>query len=88
MVHPKELSGTIQCVDDGASCILDGSSSRRGMDVEGTGSATLLVKAITFKNGQTGWGGGMNARSGAIVELQLCFFKECRATSEVRIVEN
>ena len=82
MLHPAGISGTIQCFDDGAGCILDGSSTRRGMDVEGTGSQNLLVKAITFKNGQTGWGGGMNVRNGAIVEVRLCFFKECRATTE------
>jgi len=76
-----QMSGNIVCTDDDATCVLNGEFQRRGIDVEGTGGNTLTVKALTFFRGQTGWGGGINIFDGAIVNVVLSKFTDCRSTS-------
>jgi hypothetical protein len=67
-------------VEDNASCVLDGEKARRGMSVGGTGSGTLILRALTFDKGSAGCGGGVYIRGGAIVDLELCIFSNNRAT--------
>jgi hypothetical protein len=81
MLYTDDLNGEVKCVEDNASCVLDGENSRRGMDVGGTGSATLILRALTFDKGYLGSGGGVYIRNGAIVEIHLCVFTNCRATA-------
>jgi hypothetical protein len=69
-------------VEDNASCVLDGENARRGMYVWGTGSGTLILRALTFDKGSTDYqGGGVYIRDGAIVDLELCIFSNNRATA-------
>jgi hypothetical protein len=74
------LNGEVKCVEDNASCVLDGENARRGMWVQGTGSGTLILRALTFDKGYSGYGGGVYIRNGAIVDLELCVFSNNRAT--------
>jgi predicted outer membrane repeat protein len=82
MLFTLELNGEVKCVEDNASCVLDGENRRRGMDVWGTGSGTLILRALTFDKGYASTsGGGVYFESGAIVALELCVFSNNRATS-------
>ena len=74
------LNGEVKCVEDNASCVLDGENERRGMIVEGTGSGTLILRALTFDKGYAVWGGGVNIRDDAIMDLELLVFSNNRAT--------
>jgi predicted outer membrane repeat protein len=67
-----------------ASCVLDGENARQGMDVKGTGSGTLILRALTFDKGYAGYGGGVFITDGAIVDLELIVFSNNRATSSTR----
>jgi len=49
--------------------------------VDGSGSETLIIRALTFLNGLGDNGGGANISNVAIVEINLCLFSNCRATS-------
>jgi serine/threonine protein kinase len=80
MLGTEDLSGEIKCVEDNASCVLDGENERRGMWVRGTGSGTLILRALTFDKGHAGAGGGVNIQSGAKVDLELLVFSNNRAT--------
>ena len=81
MLATTDLNGEVKCVEDNASCVLDGENQRRGMGVQGTGSGTLILRALTFDKGYSdGSGGGVFIRSGAIVDLELCVFSNNRAT--------
>ena len=83
MLATKDLNGEVKCVEDNASCVLDGENARRGMQVEGTGSGTLILRSLTFDKGFAyhGYGGGVFIRAGAIVDLELLVFSNNRATS-------
>jgi hypothetical protein len=81
MLTTYKLNGEVKCVEDNASCVLDGENARRGMYVFGTGSGTLILRALTFDKGYATIGGGVYIRSGAIVDLKLCIFSNNRATS-------
>ena len=81
MLFTYRLNGEVKCVEDNASCVLDGENARRGMYVFGTGSGTLILRALTFDKGYATIGGGVYIRSGAIVDLKLCIFSNNRATS-------
>jgi predicted outer membrane repeat protein len=81
MLRTEDLNGEVKCVEDNASCVLDGENARRGMEVRGTGSGTLILRALTFDKGYAGWGGGVWIRYDAIVDLKLCIFSNNRATS-------
>jgi hypothetical protein len=80
MLLIDDLNGEVKCVEDNASCVLDGENERRGMQVEGTGSATLILRALTFDKGYGDFGGGVRIGSGALVKLELCIFSSNRAT--------
>jgi hypothetical protein len=84
MLYTVDLSGEIKCVEDNASCVLDGENARRGMHVYGTGSGTLILRALTFDKGyaHSGYsGGGVWIGNGATVDLELSVFSNNRATS-------
>jgi hypothetical protein len=80
MLYTNNLNGEVKCEEDNASCVLDGEDARRVMFVYGTGSATLILRALTFDKGYRGWGGGVNIDFGALVDLELCIFSNNRAT--------
>jgi hypothetical protein len=80
MLATYGLNGEVKCVEDNASCVLDGENARRVMNVWGTGSGTLILRALTFDKAYAGNGGGVNIGSGAIVDLELCIFSNNRAT--------
>ncbi|GMI44416.1 hypothetical protein TrCOL_g8316 [Triparma columacea] len=81
MLTTDDLNGEVKCVEDNASCVLDGENARQLMYVRGTGSGTLILRALTFDKGYAGFGGGVRINSGAIVDLKLCIFTNNRATS-------
>ena len=81
LLWTEDLNGEVKCVEDNASCVLDGENQRRGMAVWGTGSATLILRALTFDKGSGNAGGGAEIWFGAIVDLKLCIFSNNRATS-------
>jgi predicted outer membrane repeat protein len=83
MLWTEHLNGEVKCVEDNASCVLDGENQRRGMAVWGTGSATLILRALTFDKGYASWGGGGGVEIciGAIVDLKLLVFSNNRADS-------
>jgi hypothetical protein len=83
MLWTNDLNGEVKCVEDNASCVLDGENARRGIQVEGTGSGTLVLRAITFKDGEADSGGGVDIYNGAIVDIELCVFTNCRATGTI-----
>jgi hypothetical protein len=80
MLWTENLIGAIKCEEDSATCTLNGENSRRGMRVEGTGAGTLLLRALSFQDGEASLGGGVDIRLGAIVTIELCVFSNCRAT--------
>ncbi|GMI42721.1 hypothetical protein TrCOL_g6320 [Triparma columacea] len=81
MLYTDDLNGEIKCVEDNASCVLDGENARRGMYVEGPWSGTFILRALTFDKGYANYGGGVFIRSGAIVDLELCVFSNNRASA-------
>jgi predicted outer membrane repeat protein len=80
MLVTDNLNGELKCVEDNTSCVLDGENARGVMYVMGTGSGTLILRALTFDKGYAGAGGGVYIYSGAIVDLKLCNFSNNRAT--------
>jgi predicted outer membrane repeat protein len=80
MLWTDDLNGEVKCVEDNASCVLDGENARRVMQVYGTGSGTLILRALTFDKGFADVGGGVYIDSGAIVEIHFCVFSNNRAT--------
>jgi predicted outer membrane repeat protein len=81
MLLTNNLNGEVKCVEDNASCVLDGENARRGMTVSGTGSGKLILRALTFDKGDANIGGGVAIEVGAIVDLELLVFSNNRATS-------
>jgi predicted outer membrane repeat protein len=81
MLWTEDLNGEVKCVEDNASCVLDGENARRGMRVDGTGSGKLILRALTFDKGYADWGGGVYIRDDAKVDLELLVFSNNRATS-------
>ena len=84
MLYTEDLNGEVKCVEDNASCVLDGENQRRGMRVFGTGSGTLTLRALTFDKGYANNGGGVRIWNGAIVDLELCIFSNNRVTYDGR----
>jgi predicted outer membrane repeat protein len=81
MLYTDDLNGEVKCVEDNASCVLDAENARTGMTVSGTGSGTLILRALTFDKGYTtSPGGGVYIANGALVDLELCIFSNNRAT--------
>ena len=50
------------------------------MYVSGTGSGTLILRALTFDKGYANYGGGVRIGGDAIVDLELLVFSNNRAT--------
>ena len=89
MLTTANLYGTIRCLNDDASCILNGESYRRVMYVSGTGPDKLTIRAIRFykaKSGSVGAGvfvaddGEGVYDGGAKVDFTLCVFDSCQST--------
>jgi hypothetical protein len=80
MLSTVDLNGEVECVEDNASCVLDGENARRGMLVWGTGSGTLTLRALTFDKGSAQYGGGIVIEGGAVVAIVLCVFSTNTAT--------
>ena len=80
MLAIGEKFGEVKCEENTASCILNGENSRRGMRVAGTGTSTLLLRALSFQDCEAFDGGGVDISVGAIVDFELCVFSNCRAT--------
>jgi hypothetical protein len=80
MLRTEDLDGVVKCAEDNASCLLDGETSRGGMYVDGTGSGTLILRALSFVNAKASQGGGVKIDSGSIVDIELCVFSNCRST--------
>ena len=90
MLWTYNLYGEVKCVEDSASCVLDGENERgvmtvggtgKSADVGGTGSGTLILRSLTFDKGYAVVGGGVWIYDEAIVDLELCIFSNDRATS-------
>jgi len=81
MLWQHNLYGTIKCADDAASCNLDGQGARRLICVRGTGGQTLTFRALRFSDGQGNsvCGGGAYIFNGALVDIELCVFTNCRS---------
>jgi len=80
MLYLFGLSGSIVCTNDDASCVIDGEKSRRAIMVWGTGEQKLIIRALTFQNGLAKDGGGMYIWMGALVDLVLCTFRNCKSS--------
>ena len=78
-----ELSISIECANDSADCVLDGQSSRRVIQVVGTGGIgqKVTLRALNIRRGAYPYssGGGATFHSGAIVDIILCIFSNCRS---------
>jgi len=81
VLFTQSLYGSIECTDDSANCVLNGESSRKVMRVQGSGGQTLTLRALNFQNGLGDLGGGAYIRNDAIVEILLCVFSNCSASS-------
>ena len=81
MLYTSGLNGEVKCVEDNASCVLDGEKERGGMEVSGTGSGRLILRALTFDKGRTNYGGGVYIFDDAKVDFELLVFSNNRATS-------
>jgi hypothetical protein len=86
MLVVEDLFGEIKCVEDSGSCILNGENAARVMFVWGTGTGTLVLRAISFKDGDALYGGGVyiDGNDGsATVDIELCIFINCTATDQI-----
>jgi len=82
MFFLSELSGSINCETDSLSCELDGSGTRRVIEVDGTGGSLLGFRGLVVTNGKTGAGGGFYIHSSAQVTLVMCGIKKNEADRE------
>ena len=80
MLYTDGLNGILKCLEDDASCVLNGEGTRRGMWVSGTGASTIFLRALAFQDGEANGGGGVGIENGAIVTIELCVFSNCRST--------
>ena len=80
MLWLEDLNGVVKCLNEDASCVLDGETSRMLMRVDGTGSGTLVLRALSFFKGQARNGGGGYFDNSATVDIMLCVFTYCEAT--------
>ena len=80
-----DIVGEIRCENDlAALCVLDGESNRRGLSITyhyENPAGKFTVGAILFKDGLADKGGGLYVYEGAIVDIELCAFVNCKATS-------
>ena len=82
MLWTADFNGELKCEEDNASCILDGERQIKGMFVWGTGAVTLILRAISFQDGEFQSGGGVDIGNGAIVTIELCVFSNCHASGD------
>jgi predicted outer membrane repeat protein len=80
MLATGDLNGEVKCVEDNTSCVLDGENQRGMIVVYGTGSGTLILRALTFDKGYSYVGAGVEIWDGATIDLELCIFSNNRAT--------
>jgi hypothetical protein len=80
MLFTNELNGEVKCQEDNTSCVLNGENEVRLVKMQGTNRGTLILRALSFKDGEAGRGGGVSIESGAIVDIELCVFSHCKAT--------
>jgi hypothetical protein len=83
MLHSHGLFGDIKCKEETASCVINGEDSKRLLDIRGTGGETLTLRAVHFVNGKFDFTGGVFIDSGAVVDIELCIFSNCKATPQV-----
>lgn len=96
MMGLVDIYGDINCVNDDASCVLDGEDARRIMWLAGTGQGKLSIRSVTFKNGKSDDSGGAlgisnnpeNDDSVTIVDLHLTIFLSNRATGNYDLLGN
>ncbi|GMH82099.1 hypothetical protein TrST_g9744 [Triparma strigata] len=86
MIYAQFHYGTIRCVNDNASCYLNGENERRLIEWKSTNNMSVIGKltfrGIHFKNGEAPKGGGLYIHgSNADVDVVLCVFSSCRANS-------
>ena len=69
-----EIYFSLVCSGALHSCVLDGSNSRRLMNIYGTGGGTITLAGIQFKDGNSvgNYGGALRISSSALVSLQGC----------------
>ncbi|GMI33927.1 hypothetical protein TrCOL_g13243 [Triparma columacea] len=80
MLFTYNLYGEIICTLDDASCVLDGEDGRRLIWLDGTGSGSLTLRALTFYKGSASadYGGGVYVKAGSVI-IQLCVFSSCNS---------
>ncbi|GMH61636.1 hypothetical protein TrST_g9108 [Triparma strigata] len=82
MLHITDLSGTINCATDAATCVLDGSNSKRIIDIwNGLSTGKLTFRALKFANGGQSLmkdAGGIYMGTGEL-DLIMCIFHNCHA---------
>jgi hypothetical protein len=83
MLYIEGLNGHVKCVEDNASCHLNGEQAIRLMSVDGTGGGKLTLRALGFVGGKAREGGGVYFNSNAIVDIELCLFVNCLGMSSV-----
>ena len=83
MLHSHGLFGDIKCKEETASCVINGEDSKRLLDIRGTGGETLTLRAVHFVNGNFDYGGGLFIDRGAVVDIELCIFSNCKATGTI-----
>ena len=69
MLYTSALYGEVKCINDEATCIIDGEDTRQILYVSGTGVGKLTLRATTFKDGLTSSyyeGGGIYISSGTM----------------------
>ncbi|GMI08239.1 hypothetical protein TrVE_jg10449 [Triparma verrucosa] len=84
LLSTSNLWGTVKCVVDDGSCVIDGSDSRRIMAVDScteSSCGTLVVRGITFTKGRTNYGNGGAINLRGRINIEMCIFSGNEATS-------
>ena len=80
MLYTNDLYGEVKCINDEATCIIDGEDTRQILYVSGTGVGKLTLRATTFKDGYISSNGGGIYIYGGTMDINLCVFSGCRST--------
>ena len=83
LYYTENIYFSLVCSGAMHSCVLDGSNNRRIMAISGTGSGTMRLSGIHFKDGYPGNynGGALYIYSSALVSLVACKFSSNHAGS-------
>ncbi|GMH88341.1 hypothetical protein TrST_g13961 [Triparma strigata] len=84
LLSTSNLWGTVKCVVDDGSCVIDGSDSRRIMAVDScteSSCGTLVVRGITFTKGTTNYGNGGAINIRGRINIEMCIFSGNEAIS-------